>query len=646
MMATMTADVRPDTAPISAASPDPRWARPGLLGLLATTAVLYLWGLGSSGWANGYYAAVAQAGTQDWKAWLFGSLDAGNAITVDKPPASMWVMGLSGRLFGFNAFTMLLPQALMGVAAVAVLYFTVRRCSGPGAGLVAGAVLALTPVATLMFRYNNPDALLVLLLVVAAYFTVRAIETGGVRWMALTGCVVGFAFLTKMLQAFTVVPGLALAFLVAAPIGMWKRIGALAVGGATMILSAGWYLALVGLWPADARPYIAGSTDNSLLQLALGYNGIERIVGRDGGGGHGPGGGPGGGGFGGGNLFFGGEPGIGRMFGPSFGTEASWLIPAAIIGLVAGLWLTWRTARTAKVRASLLMWGGWLLVTGAVFSFMDGTVHPYYTVELAPAIAALVGISVAELLRRKESLMPRLVLAAMLAVTGVWAFVLLDRTPDWYPALRWIVLVGSIVVAAVIAVRTDRLGRATVAVAVAAAVFGLGATAAYSIDNVVHGRTGPMATSGPAKAGFGGPFGGHGGPGDEGDHRQGPGGPFGGADNPALEALVKNTDNRWAAASVGSFTVSDLELKTGTSLMAIGGFTGGDPSPTLAQFQQYVADGQVRYFIAGDRGGPGGSEGPMGHRTGPANDITTWVEQHFTKKDVGGTTVYDLQPQT
>ena len=256
--------------------------------------MLYLWGLGSSGWANSYYAAAAQAGTQDWKAWLFGSLDAGNAITVDKPPAAMWVMGLSGRLFGFNEFTMLLPEALMGVAAVALLYFTVRRTSGASAGLIAGVVLALTPVATLMFRYNNPDALLVLLLVVAAYCTVRAIDASTARrmtmWMALTGAAIGFAFLTKMLQAFLVVPGLALAFLVAAPFGMWKRLGALLIGGATMIVSAGWYVALVSLWPADSRPYIAGSTDNSLLQLAFGYNGIQRIAGNEGGG---PGGGPG-----------------------------------------------------------------------------------------------------------------------------------------------------------------------------------------------------------------------------------------------------------------------------------------------------------------------------------------------------------------
>ncbi len=233
--------------------------RPALLALLAATAVLYLWGLGSSGWANNYYAAAAQAGTQDWKAWLFGSLDAGNAITVDKPPAALWVMGLSGRLFGFSAFTMLLPQALMGVGAVALLYATVRRASGPAAGLIAGAVLALTPVAALMFRFNNPDALLVLLLVAAAYCMVRATETASTRWIALAGCVIGFAFLTKMLQAFLVVPGFALAFLVAAPVGMWKRIGKLAVGAAAMIVSAGWYIALVSLWPADSRPYIGGS---------------------------------------------------------------------------------------------------------------------------------------------------------------------------------------------------------------------------------------------------------------------------------------------------------------------------------------------------------------------------------------------------
>jgi 4-amino-4-deoxy-L-arabinose transferase-like glycosyltransferase len=602
---TITADVHTQqTAPSDPAAP--RWARPALLVLLSGTAVLYLWGLGSSGWANSFYSAAVQAGTQDWKALLFGSLDAGNAITVDKPPAALWVMGLSGRLFGFSPFTMLLPEALMGVAAVGLLYATARRTSGPAAGLIAGAVLALTPVAALMFRYNNPDALLVLLLVAAAYCVLRATETASTRWMALAGCVIGFAFLTKLLQAFLVLPGLALVFLVAAPVGMWKRIGTLLVGAATMVVSAGWYLALVDLWPADARPYIGGSTDNSLLQLALGYNGIQRIAG----------GGPGGAG----NLFFGGDAGIGRLFGPSMGVEASWLLPAALIGLAAGLWFTRRTIRTGHIRAGLLMWGGWLLVTGAVFSFMDGTVHPYYTVALAPAVAALVGISVAELWGGRESLAPRLVLATMTVSTGVWAFILLARTPDWFPALRWIVLCGSVVVAAVSA---HRLGRAVVVLVAAVALFGLAAPTAFSIYNVAHAPSGPGTMSGPSRdAGFGG------------DRPPG-GGP---TDETALAALIEHVDNRWAAATVGSHLAGSLELKTGVSVMAIGGFSGGDNSPTLAQFQGYVADGQVRYFIPDSRSVPPGS------RSGTAgDDITTWVKQNFTPIEVGGTSVYDLQ---
>jgi 4-amino-4-deoxy-L-arabinose transferase-like glycosyltransferase len=631
---TTTADLyTPTPAAPDEAPPDrPRWVTPALLGLLVATAVLYLWGLGSSGWANSFYAAAAQAGTQDLKAWLFGSLDPGNAITVDKPPAAMWVMGLSGRLFGFSPFTMLLPQALMGVGAVALLYAAVRRCSGPAAGLIAGAALAVTPVAALMFRYNNPDALLVLLLVLAAYCVVRATETASTKWMALAGTALGFAFLTKMLQAFLVAPGLALAFLVAAPVGLWPRIWKLMVGAGALIISSGWYVALVSLWPAGSRPYIGGSTSNSLLQLALGYNGIERIAGGSGprGGFHGgppPGGGdPGGfGGPGGaGHLFFGGDPGIGRLFGMSMGTEASWLLPAALIGLIAGLWLTRRTPRINGVRASLLLWGGWLLVSGAVFSFMDGTVHPYYTVALAPAIAALLGISVLELWRVRDRLAARLVLAVMTAATAVWAFVLLERTSDWMPWLRWVVLAGSVLAAVMLVVGAHWRGRASAVIAAGAILFAAGASLAYSVETVASAHEGPMTTSGPAKH-F--DFGGHG----------GPGGPQ--ADNPALAEMVQGLDNRWAAASVGSFTVSSLELKTGASIMAIGGFTGSDDSPTLAQFQNYVKNHDVRYFIAGER------FGPPGHRGGSSGEITDWVQKNFTPTKVGDATVYDLQKQ-
>ncbi len=597
-------------APPVTLAPERRgWERHALLALLAATAVLYLWGLSSSGWANNFYAAAVQAGTQDLKAFLFGSLDPGNAITVDKPPASLWVMALSARLFGFSALSMLLPEALMGVGAVALLFATVRRCSGPAAGLTAAAVLALTPVAALMFRYNQPDALLTLLLTAAAYFMVRAVESGSTRWIALAGTVIGFAFLTKMLEAALVVPGFALVFLLAAPGRLPKRLWQLLVGVAAIVVSAGWFIALVSLWPAGSRPYIGGSTDNSLLQLALGYDGIERVAGGNGI--------PGGN-----NPMFGGPSGIGRLFALSMGTEISWLLPAALIGLIAGVWFTAGTAHNGAVRTQLLLWGGWLLLSGAVFSFMHGVIHPYYTVELAPAIAALLGISVRELWRGREFAGSRMVLAAMSATTGVWAFILLDRTPTWLPALRWTVLIGSIAVASVIAVNAHRLGRTTAAVAAAALLFGVGSPAAYTIDTVAGPHAGPIPTSGPARAAFG--------PGPTGAPR----GHL--ADNNAVQALLRGDQTRWAAASVGSMGASSLELQTGASVMAIGGFRGSDNSPTLHQFQQDVTDQQIHYFIADSMAGPPDDRSPT------AAGITAWVQQHFTPTDVGGTTVYDL----
>ena len=347
----------------SVAHAPPRWVRPAASGLLAATAVLYFWNLTASGYGNTFYAAAVQSGTQSWKAWLFGSLDSGNVLTVDKPPAALWVGTAFARVFGFSSFTVLAPQALMGVASVGLLYLTVKRTSGPVAGLLAGAILAVTPVAALMFRFNNPDALLVLLMVAGAYFVVRATEKASPGWLALAGAAIGVGFLTKMMQAFLVLPGLALAVLVAMPGGFWSRIGKLLTAGLAVLVSAGWYVALVQVWPANARPYIGGSTDNSLWDLAVGYNGPGRVLGdksrQHAGSAHvavhaqAPQ-------FGG--MAHGGT-GLLRLLQNLPATEFAWLVPAAVIGLLAGLWATRRAPRTDPARAALILWGGWLAGT-------------------------------------------------------------------------------------------------------------------------------------------------------------------------------------------------------------------------------------------------------------------------------------------
>ena len=260
---------------------DPAWARPAFFGLLAVAGALYLWNLGASGWANSYYAMAVQAGTKSWKAFLFGSLDAGNSITVDKAPASLWVMEISARIFGLNSWSILVPQALEGVAAIGLVYAAVKRWFGAPAALLAGAVMALTPVAALMFRFNNPDALLVLALVAGAYALTRALERGQTWWLVLAFSCVGVGFLAKELQALLVIPAFAFAYAIAGPPKLGRRAAQLAAAGGAFLLSAGWWVAIVQLWPASSRPYIGGSQNNSLWNVLFGYNGFGRLTGNE-----------------------------------------------------------------------------------------------------------------------------------------------------------------------------------------------------------------------------------------------------------------------------------------------------------------------------------------------------------------------------
>jgi 4-amino-4-deoxy-L-arabinose transferase-like glycosyltransferase len=667
---------------------DPAWIRPTLLGLLLATALLYLWDLGASGWANSFYSAAAQAGSVSWKAFFFGSSDSANSITVDKPPAALWIMALSVRIFGLHSWSILAPQALEGVGSVGLLYLTVRRTSGAVAGLIAGAVLAVTPVAALMFRFNNPDALLVLLLVAAAYCVVRAIEAGSARWLALAGVLIGFGFLTKMLQALLVLPAFAVAYLIAAPGGLAGRLRRLLLAGAAMIAAAGWWVAIVTLIPASYRPYIGGSQHNSILELTLGYNGFGRLTGNETGsvGGGGPAG------AGGGRMW--GATGWSRLFGTDMGSQISWLLPSALLLLAAGLWFTRKAIRTDRSRAALLLWGGWLLVTGAVFSYAKGIIHPYYTVALAPAIGGVIGIAATLLWRHRDRLTARLVLAASVLLAAGWQFALLDRDAGWQPWLRYSILLVGVATVLLLLQVTRMVHRVGLVIATVALIGSLAGPAAYAVATAAQPHTGAIPSAGPAGGGGFGPGGGTGGPAGLGGPPGGPPGVaagggangagggangaggfagtggFGGtggfaggtngtngtggsgfgrsggaggllnASTPSaavVQALQADSGSyTWVAAAVGSNTAAGYQLATQLPVMPIGGFNGSDPSPTLAQFQAYVAAGKIHYFIGG--GGFGGQQGG----SNSSSAIASWVQSHFTTVTIGGTILYDL----
>ncbi len=622
---------------------DPPWVRPALLGLLGGTALLYLWGLGASGWANSFYTAAVQAGSQSWKAFFFGSFDSAGFITVDKPPVSLWVMGLSVRVFGLSSWSVLVPQALEGVAAVGLLHATVRRRFSPAAGLLAGLVLALTPVAVLMFRFNNPDALLVLLLVAGAYAVVRALERASTAWLLLAAALVGTGFLTKMLQAFVVVPVFALVYLLAAPTPLRRRIVQLLAAVATLVVASGWWVAIVELVPAGARPYVGGSQTNSLLDLVFGYNGFGRLTGNETGS---VGGGPAG------TTGRWGATGITRMFGSEFGGQISWLLPAALVLLVALLWLSRHVPRTDGRRAQVVLWGGWLVVTALTFSLARGIIHPYYSVALAPAIAALVGIGVTALWPLLDRPVHRSVLAVALAVTVLWSAVLLHRTPAWHPWVQAAVLVVGSATTVALAVAPHLHRRLLLPVAVAALAVGLAGPAAYAVSTAATGHRGAIPSAGPTVAGrpFAGPA-----------QRGGPlgtrpvGGPGGGglleAASPSVEvvsALQRDSGSyTWVAAAVGANNAAGYQIAAQRPVMAIGGFNGSDPAPTLAAFRAYVRAGKVHYFVAaavrglGGPGGPGGPGGRGGGR-GTGGAITSWVQENFDAVTVGGVTLYDL----
>jgi 4-amino-4-deoxy-L-arabinose transferase-like glycosyltransferase len=607
------------------------------IGLLA--AVLYTWGLGRNGMANSYYAAAVRAGSRSWKAFFFGSIDPGSFITVDKPPAALWVMDLSARLFGFSSWSMLLPNAAAGVGSVLILHRLVRRWAGNVAAHLAALSLALTPVAVLMFRFNNPDAILTFWCLSAALALWTALETGHLRWLLGAAALIGLAFDTKMLQAFLVLPALALVYLWAGPPRLGRRILHLLAAGGVLLVSAGWWVAIVALWPAASRPYIGSTTDNSIISLVFGYNGFARLLGTSApGGGGGPGGGPGGGG--GGSTAFGGTPGVWRLFNAALGGDVAWLLPLAAAGLLVGLWLTRRAPRTDRGRAGWLLWGGWTLVCAAVFSLSKGIFHPYYSVQLAPGVAALAGagaVAMGHAGRRMVAF--RWVLPAVVLTTAGVAVGLLDRTPTFDPWLRATVTIGSVAGAAALFAAMQLRHRVLLAAgATVAALALLAGPAAYALSTVGHQASGSIPVAGPAT---GGGFGG------------GAGGGSSSTDSALISYLEAHRDGaEYLVAGFTSNATDSIIIASGQPVITIGGFNGSDPTPTLAQFERLVAEGKVRYVVVSSGGGGSGGGGPGGGGFGGgpgggsgATRITQWVTEHGTQVPYGGSgsgTLYDV----
>ncbi|MGW4271143.1 glycosyltransferase family 39 protein [Streptomyces seoulensis] len=480
----------------------PRWSLPALLAILALAAVLFSWNLSGSG-LNSFYSAAVLSGTESWKAWFFGSLDAGNFLTVDKPPLALMVMGLSCRVLGFGTWQMMAPMIAAALATLWILHSSVKRVWGHGAAAVAALVLALTPITVAIDRDNNPDTLLVLLMTGGAALALRAVRNGRLLPLAGSAVCFGLAFTTKMLQGYIALPAVVAVYLYAARPPLLRRVVNLLVAGVALAVSSFWWAAAVSLVPAAERPYIGGSTDGTAWNLIMGYNGLGRIFG-----GAGNGGGGGGGGFS-------GSAGLGRMFNDVLGGQISWLIPFAALACVGGLVRCGRAPRTDATRAALLLWGGWTVLHYLTFAMAEGTMHPYYTTALAPGIAALCGGGGAMLLRAlRTDRRWAWVLPAGLAVTALWAIVLLRRAAGWHTWLG--PAVGVLTAAAIAGLLVFRSGRrarllaASVAAALVAAVAGPAAYA-WSVPSSAGsagGMGGTNPTAGPTTGnGFGGPGG-------------------------------------------------------------------------------------------------------------------------------------------
>ncbi|MFD9896325.1 ArnT family glycosyltransferase [Amycolatopsis sp. NPDC059027] len=566
-----------------------------VLGVILLLA-LVLWGWAPAGHTlQPYYVAAVHSMSQNVSTFFFGGFDPAGVVTVDKPPLAFWTQTVGVWAFGFHPWVIAGVQALEGVGAVLALNRVVRRWAGPYTALLAAALYALTPIVTAVGRDNLPDTLLTLLLVIGAYFLTRAIEETSTRWLVLAGVFAGLGFLTKMLVAWIVLPAFAVAYFVGAGESRGRRLAKIGLAGlVTLAVSLSWPV-LVGVWPG-AKPFVGSTTDGSVWQLVFGYNGLARLFG-DGGGISGAYGSAIG-------ADLGGAPGPLRLVNAELGGQIAWLLPLALAALVVAAFRA--RGATRRVRAGWTLWGGWLLVGAAVFSFTGGIFHGYYTAELAPAIAALAAAGLTTAWRwHREGGRARFVLPAAVAGTALTAYVLLDRTPTWLPWLRYTVLaLGALAV--ISALVRERRARVVAVIAGLPAI--VAGPAAYAVETAARPITvleagdptagpagtavlGSMRTLVPAK--------------DSSDietaflrfiddaTRLGPGQAqildYARAQAPAARITM--------AVEGGSYGADPFLLHTDARVAPLGGYLGFDPAPTVMQLRQWVDSAQLRFVL-------------------------------------------------
>jgi 4-amino-4-deoxy-L-arabinose transferase-like glycosyltransferase len=642
-----------------------RWGGPlALIVVLALGAVLRLWHLDRVGFGTSYYAAGVLSMLGSWHNFLFNSFDPAGFVSVDKPPLALWLQAASARLLGFSAWSIHLPQAIEGIASVALLYHMIQRRFGRVAGLLAALFMALTPISVAVDRSNNTDSCLVLCLLAAAWALSLSAESASRRGLLGSMALLGIAFNVKMLAAIVVLPAFAAAYFFGARLSLRRRLMDLTLGGAVLAVVSLLWCVTYDLTPAQSRPYAGSTQTNSMLELVIGENGVRRFVraarlrtgtpqapglpatqpltppgttaatppGAT------PAANRGGAAFNGNRAADRVPIGPLRLFHPLLADQAGWLYPLAALAVV--LWILRRRLRPPldpeppldHKNGALLLWSGWLLTYAAVLSFAGGIFHAYYLSAVAPPVCALSAVALVRLCEwYREGGRRAMALPLSLLVVLAWELyvnhgfltahlsTLGESAADASnPAhLRLELLIAPLVLG-ILCVGVLLLGRklwglrSTPAFALCSALAISLSPATWAIGTLQSGSTGNSPTAQPpgvtqAPQIARGPL----------DDTR--------ADPLLVSFLIQHYDSeRFLLATLNAQQAAPIILATGKPVMAIGGFAGSDPILTPETLEQLVQQKQLRFVLVAGAGGAAlGRRGALVQRP-----LIQWVQEH------------------